>query len=79
MFLCRPVKYSSLIRYSAPEMTDEYFQQQTFESHPRADIWRSETILVVFTDIWLNNDQVMDQGSATPSKVIFTISFVFIK
>lgn len=36
--------------------------QQTFENHPRGDIWRSETVLVVFIDMWLNNDQIIDLG-----------------
>lgn len=67
----RPVRHSSLIRYTVPEMTN--LPKQTFESHPRADIWRSETVLVVFTDMWLNNDQVVDYGqgpSNMPSRVI---------
>lgn len=49
--------------------------QQTFENHPRGDIWRTETVLVVFTDIWLNNDQIIDLGqsynnSSSPTSVM---------
>ncbi|KRT82729.1 hypothetical protein AMK59_3136, partial [Oryctes borbonicus] len=31
---------------------------QPLEKHPRSEIWRSETILTVFLDMWLNNDQI---------------------
>lgn len=34
------------------------YMHQNLDRHPRNEIWRSETVLVVFTDMWLNNDQV---------------------
>lgn len=36
---------------------DDAFQQNLDVHHPRNDIWRSETILTVFTDMWLQNNQ----------------------
>ncbi|XP_019762262.2 sphingomyelin phosphodiesterase 4 isoform X1 [Dendroctonus ponderosae] len=33
--------------------------------HPRNEIWRSETVLTVFTDIWLYNDSVVSQPATT--------------
>lgn len=30
------------------------------DKHPRGEIWRSETVLTVFLDLWLSNDQVGD-------------------
>lgn len=68
---CRPIKHSNLIRLPATEVTNEY-PQQSVESHPRVEIWRSETVLVVFIDIWLNNDQIIHLGqnySGSPSRV----------
>lgn len=37
---------------------DDSFQKNLDIHHPRNDIWRSETVLTVFTDMWLYNDQV---------------------
>lgn len=31
---------------------------QQLERHPRNEIWRSETVLTVFIDMWLGNDQL---------------------
>lgn len=59
------MRHSGLIRYTAPEMPN--LPKQTFENHPRADIWRSETVLVAFTDMWFNNDQVIDFGQGSNS------------
>lgn len=35
-------------------------KMQAFEHHPRNEIWRSETIITIFVDTWLNNDQVIN-------------------
>lgn len=34
---------------------------QTYQHHPRSEIWRSETLIQVFVDIWLTNDQFNSQ------------------
>lgn len=37
---------------------DEAFNKNLGIHHPRNDIWRSETVLTVFTDMWLHSNQV---------------------
>jgi hypothetical protein len=37
---------------------EEYTFHQNFGRHPRNQIWRTETVLTVFIDMWLNNDQI---------------------
>ncbi|XP_008197945.1 sphingomyelin phosphodiesterase 4 [Tribolium castaneum] len=45
---------SSLLNKSV----EEYSFPQNLGRHPRNQIWRSETVLTVFIDMWLNNDQI---------------------
>ncbi|XP_056639509.1 sphingomyelin phosphodiesterase 4 isoform X1 [Diorhabda sublineata] len=42
------------------EAKDEGIPSNLDFHHPRNDIWRSETVLTVFTDMWLHNNQVTD-------------------
>lgn len=42
---------------------EEPFHNNLDIHHPRNDIWRSETVLTVFTDMWLHNNQVTDNTS----------------
>lgn len=58
-FLSSP-KTSRLLR---AEMVPTIDQVPSFEHHPRNGIWRSETVMIVFIDIWLNNDQVLRSSS----------------
>nr|CAI5857292.1 unnamed protein product [Callosobruchus analis] len=37
---------------------EKAFQKNLDIHHPRNDIWRSETVLTVFTDLWLHSNQV---------------------
>ncbi|CAH0555499.1 unnamed protein product [Brassicogethes aeneus] len=36
---------------------------KNLERHPRNEIWRSETVLTVFVDMWLHNDQITQQSN----------------
>ncbi|KAG5872702.1 hypothetical protein JTB14_008796 [Gonioctena quinquepunctata] len=45
------------------KVQDDSFQNNLDIHHPRNDIWRSETVLTVFTDMWLHNNQVSDSVS----------------
>lgn len=69
----RPVRTSKLLRSQLfSESANDYIMHQTLDRHPRNEIWRSETVLVVFTDMWLNNDQVNigEQGfGGSPTRV----------
>lgn len=52
--------------------SDEAFKKNLDIHHPRNDIWRSETVLTVFTDMWLHSNQVneslnMSFSSSTPT------------
>ncbi|XP_018579891.1 sphingomyelin phosphodiesterase 4 [Anoplophora glabripennis] len=42
---------------------DDSFKKNLDIHHPRNDIWRSESVLTVFTDMWLYNDQVNESTS----------------
>ncbi|KAJ8938884.1 hypothetical protein NQ318_016088 [Aromia moschata] len=54
-------KNSGLINAkSLTNSKDDSFQKNLDIHHPRNDIWRSETVLTVFTDMWLYNDQVIE-------------------
>ncbi|KAK9709081.1 Mitochondrial-associated sphingomyelin phosphodiesterase [Popillia japonica] len=55
-----PTKVSKLLKTNLfGEVPSEYTPVlQPLEKHPRSEIWRSETILTVFLDMWLNNDQI---------------------
>ncbi|KAI4462177.1 sphingomyelin phosphodiesterase 4 [Holotrichia oblita] len=55
-----PNKVSKLLKTNLfGEVPSEYTAVlQPLEKHPRSEIWRSETILTVFLDMWLNNDQI---------------------
>ncbi|XP_023023938.2 sphingomyelin phosphodiesterase 4 isoform X1 [Leptinotarsa decemlineata] len=46
------------------KVKDDSFQNNLDIHHPRNDIWRSETILTVFTDMWLHNDQVNESSNS---------------
>lgn len=59
----RQTRQSKLLRSSLCETLNEYKMHQNLDRHPRNEIWRSETVLVVFTDMWLSNDQI----NASPS------------
>ncbi|KAF5304167.1 hypothetical protein FQR65_LT08061 [Abscondita terminalis] len=52
----KPVKVSKLIRADFVKQSST----QCLEHHPRNEIWRSETIMTVFIDMWLSNDQVLN-------------------
>ncbi|XP_044271314.1 sphingomyelin phosphodiesterase 4 [Tribolium madens] len=50
---------SKLLNSSLLNKSEEkYSFPQNFGRHPRNQIWRSETVLTVFIDMWLNNDQI---------------------
>ncbi|GJQ83344.1 hypothetical protein Trydic_g18129 [Trypoxylus dichotomus] len=55
-----PAKVSKLLKTNLFVETPNEFPVilQPSEKHPRSEIWRSETILTVFLDMWLNNDQI---------------------
>nr|XP_022912671.1 sphingomyelin phosphodiesterase 4 [Onthophagus taurus] len=36
----------------------EFKLHPPLDKHPRAEIWRSESVLIIFLDMWLNNDQI---------------------
>ncbi|KAL3268108.1 hypothetical protein HHI36_007235 [Cryptolaemus montrouzieri] len=40
---------------------EDYTFHQNLDKHPRNEIWRSETVLTVFVDLWLCNDQINQQ------------------
>lgn len=70
----RPLRPSKLLRSQlGAENTNDYILHQTSDRHPRNEIWRSETVLVVFTDMWLNNDQVNTEQSfsGSPTRVSY--------
>ncbi|CAG9860561.1 unnamed protein product [Phyllotreta striolata] len=54
---------SGLISGKISQSKDDSFQNNLDIHHPRNDIWRSETVLTVFTDMWLYNNQVIDNRS----------------
>lgn len=55
----RPHYVPSLISPSVWKKTvEDYAFHQNLDKHPRNEIWRSETVLTVFIDLWLNNDQI---------------------
>lgn len=45
---------------------------QPMQQHPRSEIWRSETVVQIFIDMWLNNDQInnVDASFNLQTKVI---------
>ncbi|XP_025828931.1 sphingomyelin phosphodiesterase 4-like, partial [Agrilus planipennis] len=57
----RPVRISKLFRPNvlADAVNEINALSHSAEEHPRSHIWRSETVLIVFVDMWLNNDQVI--------------------
>ncbi|RZC36546.1 sphingomyelin phosphodiesterase 4, partial [Asbolus verrucosus] len=46
------------VHYNHSNNSTNYTFHQNFGRHPRSQIWRSETVLTVFIDLWLNNDQI---------------------
>ncbi|KAK4875253.1 hypothetical protein RN001_011675 [Aquatica leii] len=52
----KPAKVSRLIRANFLNQSST----QCLDHHPRNEIWRSETIMTVFIDMWLSNDQVLN-------------------
>ncbi|KAF5269701.1 hypothetical protein FQA39_LY08624 [Lamprigera yunnana] len=49
-------KMSKLLRANFLNTTTMH----ALDHHPRNEIWRSETIMTVFIDMWLSNDQVLN-------------------
>ncbi|KAJ8934158.1 hypothetical protein NQ314_013540 [Rhamnusium bicolor] len=63
---------------------DDSFKKNLDIHHPRNDIWRSETVLTVFTDMWLYNDQVNESANnlnnsfnVTPTMVNLFLNSVY--
>lgn len=49
---------SNLFNKSGTNVEDSTFYKNLDNKHPRNEIWRSETVLTVFIDMWLHNDQI---------------------
>lgn len=43
---------------------EDYSFHQNLDKHPRNEIWRSESVLTIFIDIWLYNDQISSQNQS---------------
>ncbi|XP_072391535.1 sphingomyelin phosphodiesterase 4 [Diabrotica undecimpunctata] len=59
IYLVDKPQSSGLIQ-TKKQIKDETMQTNLDYHHPRNDIWRSETVLTVFTDMWLHNNQVTE-------------------
>lgn len=49
---------SGLFNKSAASVEETTYYKNVDNRHPRNEIWRSETVLTVFIDMWLHNDQI---------------------
>lgn len=61
MAFFRPARSSKLLRNNIfQEQVNEFSTSihQSLEKHPRNETWRTETVLTVFIDMWLGNDQL---------------------
>lgn len=78
----RPTRNTKLLRNAIfQEQLNEFSASihQTLEKHPRNETWRSETVLTVFIDMWLGNDQLnnkFESFNVSTSRVrIFIVAF----